>query len=188
MVIAQLSLSTDWTRKLNVLTARVRGYFQALQPTAKVVVYVIFVCYVLISVYDICYSPWLPQPQRERMWQETKTTPSRPQVQAKHSLNSVTTQFVMKQQTAKVASAAVITTPGVMKQQNVGNASSAAVGKKRARPEVVSREESRKRARTDATNPKPQRRQMKEQAMKHEARGNLYCCPSCTTKLPVFTQ
>ena len=188
MVIAQLSLSTDWTRKLNVLTARVRGYFQALQPTAKVVVYVIFVCYVLISVYDICYSPWLPQPQRERMWQETKTTPSRPQVQAKHSLNSVTTQFVMKQQTAKVASAAVITTPGVMKQQNVGNASSAAVGKKRARPEVVSREESRKRARTDAPNPKPQRRQMKEQAMKHEARGNLYCCPSCTTKLPVFTQ
>ena len=109
-------------------------------------------------------------------------------VKAKHSLNSFTTQFVMKQQqTAKVASATAITTPGIVKQQNAANASSAAVGKKRARPEV-SHEESRKRARTDAPNPKPQRRQMKEQAMKHEARGNLYCCPSCTTKLPVFTQ
>jgi hypothetical protein len=102
-------------------------------------------------------------------------------VQAKHSLNSFTTRSVMKQQqTAKVASATAITTPGIVKQQNAANASSAAVGKKRARPEV-SHEESRKRARTDAPNPKPKRlaldssaaiskvrRQMEEQAMKYE--------------------
>ena len=92
-----------------------------------------------------------------------------------------------QQQTAKVASATAITTPGIVKQQNAANASSAAVGKKRARPEV-SHEESRKRARTDAPNPKPKRlaldssaaetqaastisevrRQMEEQAMKYE--------------------